>query len=132
MSDCIIAIQERTPNGYVRIQVMGKKHQAHRYAWEIVYGAIPQGMVVDHICHNESASLGLCDGGPTCDHRACINLDHLRLVTQQENIRAGLWSVDTKAACKHGHPYPENIMVRANGKRECAECNRIRSRRAAV
>lgn len=34
MSDCIIATQERTPNGYVRIHVKGKKRQAHRYAWE--------------------------------------------------------------------------------------------------
>ncbi|QPR39552.1 AP2 domain-containing protein [Brevibacterium casei CIP 102111] len=41
----------------------------HRYAWEQEHGPIPEGMQIDHICHEP----------------ACVNLDHLRLATPAEN-----------------------------------------------
>jgi hypothetical protein len=34
----------------------------------------------------------------------------------------------TGPACKHGHPYPENLAYRPNGWRYCRACARIRSR----
>ena len=42
----------------------------HRIAWEAFNGAIPEGLMVDHRCHN----------------RACANIDHLRLVTPKQNM----------------------------------------------
>ncbi|MFI8778223.1 HNH endonuclease [Brachybacterium paraconglomeratum] len=48
------------------------KHEhiaAHRYAWEQERGPIPEGMFVDHICHQ----------------RSCIALSHLRLASVGEN-----------------------------------------------
>ena len=111
-SQCITAKRGITTNGYSRIKVNGKNIQAHRWAWELINGAIPDNMVIDHLCKN----------------KACVSIDHLRMVTQQENIMAGLHSIDNRTHCNKGHSFKENLMVRKNGKRECAECNRVRAR----
>ena len=42
---------------------------AHRFAWEMEHGPIPDGVELDHICHNH----------------ACVRLDHLRLATRKQN-----------------------------------------------
>lgn len=42
---------------------------AHRYAWERANGAIPEGKVVDHICHTP----------------LCVNIKHLRISSQAQN-----------------------------------------------
>lgn len=129
MTDCILVKASLATNGYGYLRVNKKSYRAHRGAWVRVNGEIPAGMVIDHICHNEAAKRGECQGGITCVHRACINIDHLRLVTQSENVLAGMHSIDTRSHCNQGHPFiKENIMIRKNGKRECAECNRARSR----
>lgn len=112
MSTCIESKRPTTTNGYSRITSNGKKIQAHRWAWELVNGKIPVGLVIDHICRN----------------RKCVAIDHLRIVTQQENIMAGLHNIDNRTHCNKGHIFEGNIMVRKNGKRECGECNRARSR----
>ena len=113
MTTCIESKKGITTNGYSRIRVNNKNIQAHRWAWELVNGAIPKGFVIDHICRN----------------RKCVLPEHLRMVTQQENIMAGLHNIDNRSHCNQGHPFvKENIMIRKNGKRECAECNRIRAR----
>lgn len=64
--------------GYGRLRVDGDLVRAHRYAWERANGPIPDGLYVDHICHN----------------RACVNADHLRLAThsQNESNRSGATS----------------------------------------
>ena len=114
MTECIESKRTITTNGYSRIFVDGKNIQAHRWAWELVNGKIPTGLVIDHICKNKK----------------CVALDHLRMVSQQENIMAGLRNIDNRTHCNQGHPFvKENIMVRKNGRRECAECNRIRARK---
>lgn len=45
------------------------KYRVHRVVYAAVIGPIPDGMEVDHICHN----------------RACANPAHLRLATSQQN-----------------------------------------------
>ena len=57
--------------GYGRIRAGGRNVYAHRYAWEKERGVIPPGMEVDHTCHE----------------RVCVNVDHLRLSTRQENTQ---------------------------------------------
>jgi hypothetical protein len=49
--------------------VKGRKESAHRVAWQEVNGRIPPGLQLDHLCHNA----------------LCINVDHLRAVTQSVN-----------------------------------------------
>lgn len=111
MNICIESKKGITKNGYSRIR-RGKMVQAHRWVWELINGPIPANMVIDHMCSN----------------RKCVALDHLRLVTQKENIMAGKHSIDNRSHCNQGHSFKENLTIRSNGKRECAECNRVRAR----
>jgi hypothetical protein len=58
--------------GYGVIYFDGKLHLAHRAAWLARHGVWPtRGLVVDHICNNP----------------ACLNVEHLRLLTNGDNIR---------------------------------------------
>lgn len=129
MTDCITWTGYKAQNGYGYVVVDGKNIRAHRFTWEQKFGPIPDGLVLDHICHNEAAKNGECVGGFDCQHRLCVNLDHLQAVTQRENIMNGLHSIDVKECCPKGHSYKveRNIMIRKSGKRECAECNRNRA-----
>lgn len=130
MSKCIQWHKSLNERGYGQEFYNGKNTKAHRAEWIRVNGPIPESFVLDHICHNEAARAGKCAGGATCRHRSCVNLDHLRLVSQSENILNGLHSIDVKEGCPKGHSYKDerNIMIRKSGQRECAECNRIRAR----
>jgi hypothetical protein len=89
---------------------------AHRYYWKLVYGPIPPGLHLDHLCRV----------------RHCCNPAHLELVTPLENIRrAAPWRL--KPHCRQGHEYtPENTHITKDGVRRCRECARLsqRQRRA--
>lgn len=59
--------------GYGRAYDKGKTVQAHRLFYERKYGPIPDGLDPDHLCRN----------------RACVNPDHMELVSRAENVRRG-------------------------------------------
>lgn len=67
---CRIWTGADTGNGYGVMSISGKTVLAHRMAFELAHGSIMDGLVIDHICHI----------------RACINPDHLRAVTQKQNL----------------------------------------------
>lgn len=57
---------------------------------------------------------------------ACVNPDHIELVTNRENILRGIGLTARLAVateCVHGHAFtPENTRIDYRGNRECLEC----------
>lgn len=92
---------------------------AHRIAYEVLVGPIPDGYDLDHLCVNPP----------------CINPAHLRPVTRAENMaRVHLFDVGAVQRavthCPAGHPYDEPNTYRFRGRRACRACNRTRRREA--
>lgn len=91
-----------------------KQLPAHRVAYTMVAGEIPDGFVIDHLCRN----------------RLCCNPEHLEPVTHRENILRGNGACARHARlthCKHGHPYDEaNTRRDTHGHRRCSACELAR------
>jgi len=97
---------------------------AHRVAYESQYGPIPEGLFIDHTCHNGQG----CPPGP-CPHRKCCNPAHLEAVTNRENVNRSHNSNIQKTHCPRGHEYtPENTQLQIKPNticRKCRACGRI-------
>ena len=92
-----------------------KQHSAHRVSYEYHVGPIPEGLVIDHTCHNNDEH---CFEAGNCLHRRCINPDHLEAVTQEVNTLRGKGLAAQNALkthCPRGHEYGE-------GTRGCKVC----------
>ena len=59
---------------------------AHRVAYELTYGAVPDGLGLDHTCHDPHT----CWLRDKCPHRSCCNPAHLEAVTQSVNVKRGM------------------------------------------
>lgn len=94
----------------------GKTILAHR--WAFIYlgkNDIPDDLVIDHVCRN----------------RLCVNPEHMRVVTNKENVLAGesFAAVNAvKTHCRRGHSL-ENAIPDGRVKRRCVECRRIHNRK---
>lgn len=101
--DCVLWTGFTDRGGYGILRVPGGTEFAHRFSWERENGPIPDGMRVDHICHN-----------PTC-----VNPEHLRLATHTENAwnRAGAQAGSTTGA-RNVHRNGSNFAVRITCNKE--------------
>ena len=115
--------------GYGRFS-NGSTVGAHRASYRIFVGAIPDGMHIDHLCHNQDAG---CPGGVSCQHRRCVNPDHLEAVTTRVNLLRGKTITAASASrtcCPKGHPYDTaNTIIQGDGKRRCRTCRQAMARR---
>ena len=114
-------------HGYGRISVGRQMPYAHRVAWELWFGPVPEDMTLDHVCHDPEE----CQAGDDCPHRACVNPAHLEPVPWLENMmRGGSWSAANarKTHCPAGHEYtPENTyVIPSTGSRSCIACEKDR------
>lgn len=131
LAECLLYTGSRNNTGYGLICVDGVQQLAHRVMYELTVGPIPEGLALDHTCHNRDTS---CSGGDSCLHRRCINVDHLEPVTGAENTRRGKgWAVNgTKTHCPQGHPYDNENTHVWNGRRYCRACNNALKARKRV
>jgi DNA-binding XRE family transcriptional regulator len=111
--DCWEWIAPRTPAGYGQFQLTSHRRiAAHRFAWEILVGPIPEGLQLDHLCRNPP----------------CVNPDHLEPVTPRENTLRGYGPTARYAkatTCVAGHPLAgDNLYRYPDGERGCRTCAR--------
>jgi len=93
-------------------------HRAHRVAFLLHGGVIPERLELDHLCRRT----------------ACVNPAHLEAVTARVNTHRSQSTAGKnakKTECPRGHPYAgENLYVcPSSGHRHCRECSRIFGKR---
>jgi hypothetical protein len=72
---CHVWLMARQADGYGIVRHEGVCRLAHRVAWATAFGDFPQpDLEIDHLCRN----------------RACVNIEHLQLVTAAVNVRRGV------------------------------------------
>lgn len=82
--------------------------RAHRFAWELEHGPIPEGMDLLH----------------ACDNPPCVRVDHLRLGTRREN------NEDMACKLRHGNSKLTPELVREI--RDSDEPSRVIGRRLGL
>jgi len=106
--DCWLWTGHRDADGYGRYGRL----LAHRVAYALLVGPVPDGLQLDHLCRN----------------RRCLKPEHLEAVTRRENFAR---STHPSAAalrsghCLNGHEFDAaNTYIRPNGTRRCRACHR--------
>jgi hypothetical protein len=100
----------KNKQGYGQMWLAGRHMGAHRAAYILFVGPIPEGLFIDHLC-----------GVP-----ACVNPRHLEPVTNRENLLRGPGPAGRHARqthCKRGHEFTlANTRISKRGERICRAC----------
>lgn len=83
-SGCWIWNLSKGIGGYGQIRRNNKRYTAHRFFFETLNGPVPKGFELDHLCRN----------------RACVNPNHLEVVSRQVNTQRGDIAVFNPATVK--------------------------------
>lgn len=86
---CHVYIGARKRDGYGSVTHKSGETLAHRVAWVVTHGPIPDGLCVMHLC----------------DNRSCVNPVHLRLGTILDNQR----DMARKGRGGHSRLTPEQV-----------------------
>jgi len=107
---CLEWQRSKNNRGYGVIYFDGKLHLAHRAAWFAEHGAWPaDGMVTDHICEN----------------KMCVNVEHLRELTNGENIMRAHPRGDEKTEHRRALNRKAKAKYRAKLKAQGGESNSV-------
>ena len=117
-SDCWVWMSSKNGRGYGTFAMNKDGHQstklAHRVAYELEIGPIPNGLSLDHRCRN----------------RLCVNPAHLEPTTIRENLLRAPTTVSTlnsqKMFCPKGHALEGDNLMRyylKKGVRQCRICH---------
>lgn len=121
--DCWLWRGALTQYGYAQMRGDdGKLSLVHRVAYESFVEPIPEGMKIDHECHNLAVRRGECDGGVTCKHRSCCNPWHLVARTQAENLEGSVSNAHAREFCMNGHSSAEYRHRSKGGQTYCKKC----------
>ena len=118
---CAVWTGASKSNGYGVVTYKNTQTTVHRVMYLLTRGGIDPHRDVHHTCRN----------------RACINPEHLALVTHKENLRL---DKEARATCRNGHPWDDSntytTQVKYKGgvryQRYCRACRAAhqRTRRA--
>jgi hypothetical protein len=119
---CWVWTGHRNAAGYGRVAAGDSRKilYAHRVAWEMWYGPIPDGLTIDHLCRNTS----------------CVNPAHLEAVAHRVNVLRSSCPAALnaqKTRCDQGHEFDLlNTIYRPDGGRICRACKSERRSRKRV
>lgn len=111
--DCVLWIGHTDKDGYGVIGMRRATRKAHRVAMWMAGRTIPVGFVVNHTCRN----------------RACVNPQHLNVLSASDNSKRDSCSLgyinSQKTHCKNGHPFDRVY----GGQRYCSVCEAEKTKR---
>lgn len=117
---CLLWTGSCDTGGYGSICINKKTRTVHRLVYELYFGKISRNKVIMHIC----------------DTRCCINIRHLKLGTQKQNVIDAVKKNrmyiphKNKKFCKNGHEFTEeNTKWETATHRRCRACVKINNKR---